>query len=91
MSIPKQKRPKSRRKTQRSQYVRNVQKDLLNRVQLVACSNCGEKKRSHTICAECGAHKLVKKTEKKEEIKGEKVVKETKKISAKKKNVKKEK
>ena len=44
---PKRKLSKGRRDRRRSQ-------DALNAAKLVQCSNCGEMRLSHTVCAKCG-------------------------------------
>ena len=78
MSLPSQKRPKSRARRHRSQYIRDKRKQLLGRINIVECFACGEKKLAHTVCKECAAYKPVKE-EKKIEKKEEKAVKEEKK------------
>ena len=44
---PKRKHSKGRRDRRRAQ-------DALTPTQVVACSNCGEKRLSHTVCPNCG-------------------------------------
>ncbi|MBP7692069.1 MAG: 50S ribosomal protein L32 [Anaerolineales bacterium] len=44
---PKRKHSKGRRDRRRAQ-------DALTATQVVACSNCGEKRLSHTVCPNCG-------------------------------------
>jgi large subunit ribosomal protein L32 len=47
---PKRKHSKGRRDRRRSQ-------DAMVPVALVACSNCGEMARPHTVCPNCGHYK----------------------------------
>ena len=47
---PKRKHSKGRRDRRRAQ-------DAMTPVALVACSNCGEMTRSHTVCPNCGHYK----------------------------------
>lgn len=44
---PKRKLSKGRRDRRRSQ-------DALTALNLVQCSNCGEMRRQHTVCSNCG-------------------------------------
>ncbi len=47
MAVPKKKVSKSRRNMRRSHHA-------LKAVTYVECSNCGEMKRPHHVCAACG-------------------------------------
>jgi len=47
---PKRKHSKGRRDRRRSQ-------DAMTPVALVACSNCGEMTRQHTVCPKCGHYR----------------------------------
>jgi large subunit ribosomal protein L32 len=47
---PKRKHSKGRRDRRRAQ-------DAMTPVALVACSNCGEMTRPHTVCPNCGHYK----------------------------------
>jgi large subunit ribosomal protein L32 len=47
MAVPKKKISKSRRNMRRSHHA-------LPRASYVECSNCGEQKRPHHVCANCG-------------------------------------
>ncbi|MBL0338898.1 MAG: 50S ribosomal protein L32 [Rhodospirillaceae bacterium] len=47
MAVPKKKTSKSRRNMRRAH-------DALSLVMAVECSNCGEMKKPHHICASCG-------------------------------------
>ncbi|PIE80440.1 MAG: 50S ribosomal protein L32 [Chloroflexi bacterium] len=49
-ALPKRKISKSRRDRRRAH-------DSIKTFHLVRCSNCGEMKRSHHICLECGSYK----------------------------------
>jgi len=49
MAVPKKKISKSRRDQRRSH-------DALKPANYVECSNCGELKRSHHVCAACGQY-----------------------------------
>ncbi|MBE2197688.1 MAG: 50S ribosomal protein L32 [Anaerolinea sp.] len=48
-AVPKRRISKSRRDKRRTH-------DALQTYHLVPCSNCGEMKRSHRICLECGTY-----------------------------------
>ncbi len=75
MAVPKQRKTKSRRNQRRMHQ-------FLKITGLVKCSHCGETKRSHTVCANCGYYKgrevinVLKDLEKKEKKKKEKELKE---------------
>ncbi|MDD4351589.1 MAG: 50S ribosomal protein L32 [Candidatus Gracilibacteria bacterium] len=60
-TVPDKKVSKSRTKRRYKKWAYEKKKKLLNRVNLVKCPQCGEKKLSHTICQECGAYNKVKK------------------------------
>ena len=47
MAVPKSKISKSRRNMRRAH-------DRLSSIALIECSNCGEMKRPHHVCASCG-------------------------------------
>jgi len=47
MAVPKSKISKSRRNMRRAH-------DGLSSIALIECSNCGEMKRPHHVCASCG-------------------------------------
>jgi large subunit ribosomal protein L32 len=49
-ALPKRKISKGRRDRRRSQ-------DKLNPIALVECDNCGEMKRPHTMCWNCGTYR----------------------------------
>ncbi len=56
---PKRKHTKGRRNRRRSH-------DALTKLQLVACSNCGEMHLPHVVCAKCGHYDGREVVEKKE-------------------------
>lgn len=49
-ALPKRKISKGRRDRRRNHH-------KLKPIQLVACDNCGEMKRPHTVCQACGHYK----------------------------------
>ncbi len=55
--VPKQKQSKTRSKKRYHTYEGNVRRKLTNKVQLVACSKCGEKRRLHHACLNCGMYR----------------------------------
>ena len=50
MAVPKNRHTKSRRNTKRSHHA-------LSRVQLTACTKCGQLRLPHNICENCGTYK----------------------------------
>ncbi len=54
---PKQKTPKSRTKTRYGSFKTKTLKKISNKINLVNCSDCGEKRLAHTVCKECGKYK----------------------------------
>jgi len=46
--------PLPKRKHSKGKRGRRRQHDTLHPVALIACDNCGEKKRSHVMCPHCG-------------------------------------
>lgn len=50
MAVPKHRTSKQKKRQRRANY-------KLVTVQLVDCSNCGVKKRSHLVCKNCGFYK----------------------------------
>lgn len=61
---PKRKHTKGRRNRRRSH-------DAVSAPQLVACSNCGEMTKPHTVCPNCGYYDGKEVVEKKEKPKKE--------------------
>lgn len=55
--VIKQKLSKPRSKRRFATWVKKIQTKLVNRVNLVDCAKCGEKKISHTVCQVCGDYK----------------------------------
>ncbi|MBT5015892.1 50S ribosomal protein L32 [Candidatus Peregrinibacteria bacterium] len=55
--VPKQKQSKTRSKRRYHTFEGRVRKKLTNRIQLVKCSQCGEKRRIHHACASCGMYR----------------------------------
>ncbi|KAF0118900.1 MAG: large subunit ribosomal protein L32 [Rhodospirillaceae bacterium] len=49
MAVPKKKTSKSRRDMRRSHHA-------LKRINITECPNCGEMKRPHHICGQCGQY-----------------------------------
>lgn len=74
MAVPKQRKTKSRRNQRRMHQ-------NLSAVSLAECSHCGEKKRPHTVCKNCGYYKgrevldVMKDLKKKERKEKEKEIK----------------
>lgn len=64
MAVPKQKRSKSRTRTQHTHWRKLQAKRLVNSVNIVSCSHCSERIPERTVCPVCGHYKgvLVKKT-----------------------------
>ena len=55
--VPKKQQAKSSSRSRHSKYVAEQRKRLANDVKLVNCSNCGEKRRTHYACGECGFYR----------------------------------
>ena len=55
--VPKKQQAKSQSRSRHSKYVAEQRKRLENGVQTVKCSHCGETRRTHYACAECGYYR----------------------------------
>lgn len=55
--VPKKQQAKSQSRSRHSKYVAEQRKRLSNGVKLTECSNCGEKRRVHYACTECGYYR----------------------------------
>ncbi|MBU2524174.1 50S ribosomal protein L32 [Patescibacteria group bacterium] len=68
--VPKRRQSKSNIRKRYAAFTADAVKKLENRVNLVDCTNCGEKRLSHHICPSCGMYrgrKMIIKNEGKEE------------------------
>jgi len=54
MAVPKKKTSKSVTRRRHSAYRQKQISKLQNRVNLVACTNCGDMKQNHQVCKSCG-------------------------------------
>jgi large subunit ribosomal protein L32 len=54
---PKRKLPKSDGRKRYAKYQFEARKRLRNMINLVACSNCGEMRRTHHVCPNCGFYR----------------------------------
>ena len=54
--VPKKQQSKSSSRSRNSKYV-YIQRQKLGSIQLTNCSNCGEKRRTHYACGECGFYR----------------------------------
>ncbi len=55
--VPKQKQSKTRSKKRYHTFEGIVRKKLTDKIQLVECKSCGEKRRVHHACANCGMYR----------------------------------
>lgn len=55
--VPKKQQAKSSSRSRHSKYAAEQRKRLENGVQLTTCSHCGEKRRVHYACGECGFYR----------------------------------
>jgi large subunit ribosomal protein L32 len=55
--VPKQKQAKTRSKKRYSTYAGIQRRKLTNRVNLVECTNCGQKRQTHHVCQSCGMYR----------------------------------
>ncbi|MFC1750183.1 50S ribosomal protein L32 [Pseudomonadota bacterium] len=55
--VPKQKTGKSKTGKRYGSFARMTRIKLTNRVNLVECPNCGEKKLNHHVCKNCGKYR----------------------------------
>lgn len=55
--VPKKKASKAQSKRTYGAHKTKALKNLTNRIHLVACDNCGEKKIVHTVCPSCGKYR----------------------------------
>ena len=56
MAVPKKKSSKTRTRRRWATYVTRMRKKILNRTNMVACSNCAEMKLAHVVCMSCGMY-----------------------------------
>ena len=80
MAIPKRKLSRTRSRVRHGKFAFETTRKLLNKINLVECAQCGEKKIKHTVCANCDTYKGKKIADKKtvktaKTTKAEKVVK----------------
>lgn len=56
-SVPKRKQAKARSKQRYSTFAANTRRKLSNKVNLVECKNCGQKRQTHHVCPNCGMYR----------------------------------
>lgn len=56
MAVPKKKVSKSCSSKRYKTYVKKQQKKILDKIVLVDCPQCKEKKLAHTVCKTCGTY-----------------------------------
>lgn len=57
MATPKKKHSKQRTKIRFYHGLRLSVKKLFNKLSIVTCSNCGERKLNHRVCGKCGFYR----------------------------------
>ncbi len=56
MAVPKKKTSKGRTRRRHKAYLQKQTTKIKKKVQVVACSNCGEDKLNHFACPNCGQY-----------------------------------
>ncbi|MFA5947764.1 MAG: 50S ribosomal protein L32 [Candidatus Gracilibacteria bacterium] len=66
--VPKRKTPKAKTRQRYGAFKTKTLTKLANKLNLVACKNCGEKKPSHQVCPDCGMYKGIQIIDKNKKI-----------------------